>query len=473
MLINKVINDKFFKLIIVGFISYYFGLMILQYDVKIIALLGLAVFVIIYFIKIEYAFYFIIISRTFVEVYYTLEVGEDVRLTQLIGTLLVSLFLFYFVVVNRENIFNLGVNKIYACFLILSIPAIFLSESLIYGIGYWFRLFQGFLFFNITILIVTSAGNELFKKKITIICLCVIIAILYPYFLFFENYIQGNIILGTGKIDRYSEFAATYNHFSYFLFFVFPFCVLLRSATVKLKKTLLTIFIGVIIYTIFFLSFTRNIWIAFFVFLLTWNILKKKYLFISLIIGAAILMLMVNSVYRERLGDIYIVLSGGDFFKLDPMLFSGRVGTWQGNINHFFNHSTLMEKMFGNGFDIRYRVELPQTVKPMETHNNYIFLLMNTGIFGLIFYLLFLFRMFQESFRLLKRTKDIYLASIARIAICLLFGYVSISIVTHILLLLLAQYYFSIFLGFVIACNIIEKRRESLTLQGEVSKSIV
>jgi hypothetical protein len=469
MLLDKILNRTFLKVLLAGLLSYYFGLLVIAYDAQVFLLLGVAVFVIVYLIKIEYAFYLILLSRTTLDVFYFAETGGGVRLTHLLGGGLVALFLFYFVIVNRDIIFKLGINKIYGSFLILSIPAVFISDSQMYGIAHWFKLFQGFLFLNTVVLIVTSARTDLYKKKFYLISIIVILAIVYPYILFASNVFQGVTVKGTGKIMRYSNFGSVTNNFAYFLFIIFPFVTYMYSVAIQnSKKIFWFIIMGIMIVTTYF-TYVRNIWIALCIFLLTWNIVKKKYLTTFIVIFIIVAIVIFSPIAQERMSDIYVVLTGAGFFELNPKLFAGRIGTWQGNIRYFLDHSTLLEQLFGNGFDTRFKVELPQSDNPMEIHNNYLTLLMNTGVFGLLMYMLYIMRLFQESFRLFRSTKEVYLKNLAAVFIALLFAYCILSIATHILWHIAFQYYFSVFAGFVIAANIIEKRSVKRNDFGEGS----
>ena len=97
MIINKTINAKYFQYLLVGFISYGFGVLCLQYQLKAFILFGLIAFAIFFFSKMEYAFYFLLAGRSFIDVFYLAEAAGDIRVTQYVGILTTVLFLTYLI----------------------------------------------------------------------------------------------------------------------------------------------------------------------------------------------------------------------------------------------------------------------------------------------------------------------------------------------------------------------------------------
>lgn len=457
------------KLIFAAIISYYFGLIILKYHLQAGTLLALAVFVILFLTRIEYAFYFYLASRTTVEIFYTVGPTESFKITHFSGVLLSILFVYYIIVISRFNprynfftLLNLNVNKIFGSFLIISIPSVFFTESFIFGFGYWLRLFQGFLILNITIILILSAETESYKKRIKAICWSVIIALFYPYYLFLKNIIQGETVWGSGGIYRFTGFGGQSNFFSYVLFMVFSFVLFLYSISVRNLKKIYWIFLLVIVASIGF-SYTRNIWVGLVVLIIVWSILKKRFAITFIIIGIITMLIVFIPIVQERLVDVVklALTSTEGFFSLDPKIGGFRMAAWQTYIRYFLDESTLIEKFFGNGFDIHFKLKVyAYFLAEMWEHNNYIALLMNTGICGLTVYLLYIFSLFKEGFELLRRTKEDYLRNLAQVFISLLCAYVIIGINTHLIFFLTFQYYFSAFAGLVVAANILEKERE-------------
>ena len=95
-----------------GCISWVLGLMILQLEYKALIFLGLVAFSLLFFIKTEYVFYFLLASRSMVDIFYRSEAAGSIRVTHFIGLLVVALFLFY-LVTSGYDFFKVNVNKIY------------------------------------------------------------------------------------------------------------------------------------------------------------------------------------------------------------------------------------------------------------------------------------------------------------------------------------------------------------------------
>ncbi len=455
---KDIVNEKLLKIFFAVYIAYYFADTVMRYQFRTAAFFALAAFVIVFFIKLEYAFYLILLTRSLVDAYSDMGAG-GISLPIMIGGLIALLFVSYFAVC-QYNVFNLSVNRIYGAFLLLCIPAVFFThKGLVYGAGFWFRLFTGFVVLNLTVLVVLSAGEESYKKRINIICWSVILSLVLPYGSFIRNVLTGAYYLGAGYV-RYSTFAGVMNVFSYYLLATLPFFLFFYSVTEKKsRKTAWLVFFAVYFYTVY-INYTRNVWIGVFFLILTWTVLKRYFVITYSIVAFVALMFVLDPTVQDRLKDIFIILtSNKGFFELDPHLLSQRILIWQKNLRYFINSSTIIEKLLGNGFDIRDILGATRTGRRAIEHNNYLVLLMSTGVLGLSFYMLYILKLFRESFRLLRRTGETYFRNLAQVFIAFLVSYVIIGMGTHAIWKLTFQYFLSVFAGLVVAANIIEENR--------------
>ncbi|MDR4507104.1 MAG: O-antigen ligase family protein [Candidatus Brocadiaceae bacterium] len=460
MLIKIATNEKPLNLSSAVLISIFFGLIVLQYDFKAVALLGLFAFLFVYCAKTEYAFYFLLASRSIIDIYVGFEAVGAITPTQIIGIFIASLFLLYFIF-SGYHIFHLGINKVFGIFLFLSISSIFSTQNLISGFGSWLKLLQGFLFLNMSILLILSVKDGLYKKRMNTICWSIIVAVLLPYALFLKNYLQGSHT-EIGGYARYSaDFGSYPNLFSYYLLPVFPICLFFYSISVERSKKIFWILFMVMLLFAIYKSYTRNVWMAIAVMLLTWNVVRKNFKVIILFVSIAALMVFFSSEVQDRFKDIALILQSRSFFDLEPTLLSSRIGIWQSNLNYFFHKTSFMEKLFGSGFDVKYSVlslssDLSHSI---EEHNNYLSLLMNTGICGLFVYCLYIVMLFRESLKLLRKTNDIYLKNLAQISISFVVTYAVVCFFTHMMWKINFQYYFSSFLGIVVAANFLSEKK--------------
>lgn len=456
MLIKSAISEKSHTIFFAGLISCFFGLMILQHDLKAFAILGAMTFALIFFTKIEYAFYFLLASRSIVDIFYAVEAAGDIKITQYMGVSVAALSFCYFLF-SGYNIFRLSVNKVYGVFLGLSIVPIFFTRDFISGFGSWLKLLQGFLILNITILVVLRAGDKSYRKRMDTICWSIFIAFLIPYALFIKNYMQGTHYIMGGYV-RYGTFGAYANLISYYLLSVFPVCLFFYSLSAKnSRKIFWFVFMALLLFSIY-KTYTRNVWIGIAVLLLVWNLVRKNFKIAVPVLCLIFFMAVFNPTVRDRFSDIYVILKTGSFFSLDPDLLSARMGIWQSNLHYFLNNSTVMEKLLGSGFDIQSEIANLRMKDPVEEHNNYLTLLMTTGICGLSVYLFYLFILFRESFKLLRCTKQSYFRSLSLVFISVLFAYVIVCFFTHMIWKINFQYYFSALAGLVIAANILEEK---------------
>ena len=468
MLTKNITSQNLLKIILASLISYYFAPIIIQSGLMAFVFLTVVLFVLLFLYKIEYAFYLILASRTIIDVYYDISAGGgNIKITHVIGGGLGVLFVFYIVVISKRNllqIFNIGPNKILASFLIFCIPAVFNTYYLKEGVGSWFRLFQVFLSLNVILLMLVDTDDEVYKKKIRIICWVVILSLIVPYGIYIHNYIKGVHIQARGEMVQIATYSGTNNIFSYHLLSVLPFCLLLYSSFSRNYKKLLLLLIAGMFFTIY-KGYVRNVWIGSFVFLATALIVRRKIILAGILLCIVATVLIFSPKLQASFQDIYtFIASDKSFFELDPGLFSRRMEVWQTNLSYFINKSNMIEKLFGNGFDSNLKIRRNYRSQGMPEHNNYLTLLVDTGILGLSFYVIYIATLFKEAFILLRRTKDEHLRNLALVFIPFLCSYVVICFATHILWNISFQYYFSTLAGLVISANMHEDRNRKNNL---------
>jgi hypothetical protein len=473
LLTRKIFDGVIIRIIIAASIAYYMVPVIFQSKLMYLVFIGGCFFVLFFFNRIEHAFYFLLIIRSVLDLFLYEYSFAGFSIPQLVGGLFSVLVAVYFVF-SRYNIFALGINRIYGCFIFFSFLPVFLNKDFVLGMGYWLRWLQGFLVLNLTVLIIVKAG-EAYKRKINMLCWGVILSIVLPYVLFTYNYINGITVVYKGVV-RYFTYGTYENEFSYYMLAIFPYCLFLYSiADRSSKKIAWLISLLIMLYTIY-INNTRNVWIGVSVILLVWAVVKKQYkvLFILLLLGALIVAFTPN--VAHRMNDVVDVLdvilySDKGFFEWDPTLMNRRIGLWQNNLRYFLDESSYVEKLVGNGVENLkkniVRVISGGARRGDDEHNNYLILLMNTGLIGTTLYFVFFFKLFHESFKLLKETNDKYFKSIASIYIPVLCSYIVCGMGTHLITKLTYIYFFSILGGIVIAGNIITKREKESSSSDE------
>ncbi|MCB0415520.1 MAG: O-antigen ligase family protein [Bdellovibrionales bacterium] len=200
------------------------------------------------------------------------------------------------------------------------------------------------------------------------------------------------------RVSGYFGNSMTYAHNIGLWFSLFLSFVLFSRKILKINKVLLYV-VFVVTSMALFLTFTRGVWLS---------------------VGVAVsIMLLV--VYRKR---AFYFIGSGAFIVLVlaltlPMIKSrlthimdesnqGRINLWKANVAMFLDHPFL---------GVGYRQNAKNTLKYYDklnidsdfashAHNNYLQVLAGTGIFGLIFYLIFNGVLIYWAYRVYRENKD-------------------------------------------------------------------
>ncbi len=472
MFIKNSIRANIANLSICVFIAYLLSAMIITYDIKATALVGFVVFVLIAITRKEYAFYFLLASRSIIDSFYSAEAAGGVRITHYLGAL-VGVLLIIFVLIEKRNVFRVSVNKYLMLFALLSTIPILFTSSKYNGFVDWFKMLQGFFIINLTIMVVLDTDTTICKKRMNIICWCMVLALLLPSVLFIKNYAQGVQVM-MGGVARYSTFGSIVNAFSYYLLAIFPVCLFFYSNSTQRSRKLYWLVLMAILLLFVYETNTRNVWIGLATLIFVWNLVRRNYKVIYSFLGVFVVLLIFEPSIRDRFKDIYEIINAKSFYDLDPRLLSQRIGVWQSNLQWFFHKSNIIEKLFGNGYDVTLKIPNlnPWNDNPIMQHSNYLTLLMMTGIFGLVAYYLYIFKLFQVSFKVLRRTKDVYFKNLAQIFISVLSSYVIVCFFTHMIWKINFHYFFSALAGLIVAVEIFEETKASENIGEDAKVSV-
>ena len=239
------------------------------------------------------------------------------------------------------------------------------------------------------------------------------------------------IIFKTEFIGRegFNRINGTYFHpnsFAFHLFFLFIILIILYFNSKRSKnKRYLIVFLSIIIVLILF-TLTRSVWIGFILFIFSLIfIYSRKYIFkYSLLITGLIFIFLVLINYTSL-----------KYFDRNNISFIGRVtsstnllSSWEwrnkmwGEMTEYIYQSSII----GYGLDTYRYLREKQIYNVFEStyaHNDYLKILIELGIIGLIFYLNLIFKTLKKIFQkflLTKRKK--YLISFIGILIIFLIG---------------------------------------------------
>lgn len=187
------------------------------------------------------------------------------------------------------------------------------------------------------------------------------------------------------------------NAAGFLLLGIFPF-IILQLLRVRSRMRIFHIALVVSVAITVFITYFRTNWIIFLIQIFVLLIYKRKELKRSLFVVFVLLIVLgflitpQKYAVEARIDDFHYLQEG------DPLVArragSGRVGIWQDNIDAFKNAS-LFTIFLGRGMGASRRIEGRH-----EAHNDFINILSNNGLIGLVLYLWLLISIFKMGRRL-------------------------------------------------------------------------
>ena len=336
---------KFLTFCVAILISLALGLLTLSIEYKVLIIIGSLFFLLFFIQRTDFAFCFILSTRSLFDLFSQAEVGQSVRINQYLGVLL-SFLLFFYLIFVRHNFFSTRPMRIYAFFILVSFVPLFMMNDLLVGSAFWMKILQAYFVFNFTVWLVVRSSDHC-QKTINMILIGLLIGIILPYILFVKNFIFGTDII-KGGYERYSALGEGANTFSYYLLSVFPICLLYSSLSDHIwqKKIIWrAILIGILLTA--YMTFTRNVWIGFAVILITRNVVRKQYKFILYVLCGIVILTSLSHTVQDRFKDIIVLFNADSFFDLPPNLMSMRIGIWQANMKYFLYYCPFVHQMIG------------------------------------------------------------------------------------------------------------------------------
>ena len=223
------------------------------------------------------------------------------------------------------------------------------------------------------------------KKQAKVLLIFLVLGFLIP--IAFSTY---NIFLGKSihmvewhnKLPRFAGAFSSIHTLSYsMLFFSFFYCILQHIYRLKYSFNRLVIgFLFVLSAYCLYKSLTRTVMVGFIIFWLIylWGTNKRAF-FVAIALSV-----LVGIIFFDHIYSIVFKKNEIDFNTAT----SGRVTLIENNMNLFFE-SSLTQQLFGRGLGHEHRFLF---------HNDYIALLLNLGVIGLLLYLILLFYLFLDIF---------------------------------------------------------------------------
>lgn len=273
------------------------------------------------------------------------------------------------------------------------------------------------------------------------------------------------------------------------LFALFPYVIFL--ALVSNTRKVLYLILGGCVFVAIFYTYARTAWVGLFVFFAAFLILgiirrKKKYIYLtlfSLVLASILFSVNIESVVQRNpdflspgfLKGSFVTkylfnepavlkkpaafngwYGGRRYAKSISEMGSGRVGVWETLLKNWSNAS-LKDKLLGQGI-----YSVPGILNEgYGAHNDYIDLLVETGLLGLTLYLWFLIVVFKRLLLFLRKSMDEYYKSLACCSIALFFSFIFMSMFEAHIYAQSSQLYIVGFIGIAIGAseNLASKRK--------------
>ena len=382
------------KIILLAIFALIASFLILQPATLVEKIISPITFTILIFVIIRPEFYFIL--------FLTLRPCMDLMAErQIVGTLnaasiMTMLFILIgcIIILKKENIakimknkFVVGTNKIFLCFLIFSLTSLINSSDFLTSLADWLRLVSIIIVFNYVFLYFSEDAK--FKRLFILILLSAAIPLCLGAYQHFFN--KGN-----HQTPGFNRIYGTFLHpnllAQYLL--ILSLMILYFLKTYKPTKILKVISCVVLVVALFEILYTysRGVWIALAISLIVFSgcyeRTKRLFYFVLIFIRALVFFPKIH----ERFTDI------GYLNSYRPNSWEWRIQVWTQTQSAVREHCII-----GHGLGMFEKNFL------FMAHNDYLRLIYETGILGLIAYLSFFFIIFTRTIRRMIHEKNIRL----------------------------------------------------------------
>jgi O-antigen ligase len=288
-----------------------------------------------------------------------------------------------------------------ASFILWALISLIWSPSFIDGLREFIRISGIFIIFAISFLIISN------KSHFKILLKAFIVSSLIPLIVAITQYFagKGEVIFGEFFVRLYGSFFYP-NSFAFFLVFVIAILLFQFSQSRKMETKFLYGLFALIPFLVVLGTYARGAWFGGVLVFFTFGLVKfRKILFGGILL--IVLMCLFVPVIQERMGDI---------LSLEP--FSSlfwRIKLWQGMTDFFIQKPILGYGL--NSFQVLSQDLQGLSALPApEAHNDYLKLLVELGIVGLILYLAINIKLLIFNLKNFLKSKDKFLKDASLLA---------------------------------------------------------
>lgn len=303
---------------------------------------------------------------------------------------------------RKQNPFKLPFLRSYLYFLSISVFSVIFSTSPWGCVGDWLR-FLGL--FNLAASIYFVFEPRDIVKVVYVIGL----STLLPAILSLASFFIGNQVHDAGFARVYGSFVHP-NMYAFFLMtvlFLYIPDLIFGKGVIHRSFALL---IGVVSIILLVLTFTRAAWVGFFIgsVIILWRKKSAPFFLGFLLLGVCLLPFLWPRFHDVGLGNV-----GG--YRLDS--WTWRLNTWTESLQDF-----QWSKIFGIGLGGYY------ALYGFYAHNDYLRLLVETGILGVLAYIAIFIVFFQRACFIFRSTDEVLIKNIAFSVILTTVAYLIIGV---------------------------------------------
>jgi len=341
----------------------------------------------------------LVFLRPFLEAFYYLELGSisgyGINPLSIWGALMIIVLNAYWLL-QKKNPLDLGSTKWIALF----IGSLFIGGILSTGIDAIINQLLKVLPWMLLVPVVADICRTTEHTKILkLVYMALLLFIIVNCFFL----LTGAYRTGYYKVGEFYGYFKGPQPFSYTLLFLLPFAVY-ALRTQKKKHMPLIILLLTCLLIIF--AYVRSTWVALLIgislYLYFERRLSRKYLS-GILLGSFFLFILIyfrpiiEPAFQVRTEDIRESISTGNLQNLG----SGRLGFWEAQLGRYL-HGTLNEQLFGRGFGSISLITFEESGMRIGGHNDYIDLLIGSGLFSCVLYLIFQVNLIRSAFRLYR-----------------------------------------------------------------------
>lgn len=381
----------------------------------------IALFFALLFFNMKYALLLLIFMRPISEYFLDISIPLSITNQALNFTSMISILIifagFFYLLINKTSVFDHPLSRPLITFVVVTFFSIFVSSDIRLSFEEWLKIASIFFVFMIASQVIKN------KEDIKQLVGAILLSIVTPTFVAFYQLFAG---IGDTKTKGFLRIYGTFVHpimLAYYILLVLTIILVLnmesKNRHFKFYSYLSFIPLGII----FLNTYARAAWLMLVLVLLLLGTIRYRQLLMAFPVVLIIVFLFFSSSITLRFDDIIrpeaTVQSGAS----DANTLETREDTWQKNIPLF-----LANPILGNGIGASYE-EIRQAA-----HNDYLRILTETGIIGLMSYLWLLFAAVKSGWRAFKDSSDTYRNNLSLVFFVMTVVYMILSIESNILI---------------------------------------